>query len=80
MGKVRTESIKRVARDLLRRYPERFGKDFEENKKSLEGLIVYDAKKTRNRVAGYITRLKRVEEARTKVLESAEEGALEKEA
>jgi len=80
LGKVRTESIKRIARELVKKYPDRLTKDFEENKKNIEGLLVYDAKKMRNRVAGYITRLKRAEEARVKAEQTPEEQTIEKEA
>jgi small subunit ribosomal protein S17e len=40
----------------LQRHPEAFGTDFEENKKSLEGLAVIPSKQLRNRIAGYITK------------------------
>ncbi|MCK4424868.1 30S ribosomal protein S17e, partial [Candidatus Bathyarchaeota archaeon] len=36
MGKVRTELIKRIAKELLRRYPDKFSKDFKENKRVID--------------------------------------------
>ncbi len=61
MGKVRTEIVKRMARDLLSRYPDRFTTDFEENKRAASEVIIFKTKRLRNRVAGYITSLKRME-------------------
>jgi len=79
LGKVRPEGIKRIAKELIKKYPDRFSKNFEENKKNLEGLLIYDGKKMRNRVAGYIIRLKRVEEIQAEALQSPEESATDRE-
>ena len=57
MGKVRTEQVKRVARELLERYEGKFTTDFETNKKLVDALTNISSKKLRNRVAGYTTRL-----------------------
>lgn len=62
MGKVRTESVKRLAEELLSRYPRQFGSDFEANKSFLNSLGLKISKKMRNRVLGYITQLKQMEE------------------
>ena len=72
MGKVRTETVKRTARDLMERYPDRFTADFEANKKAIAEVFTPDSKRLRNRVAGYATRIRIVEEAR-KNLEAATE-------
>lgn len=64
MGKVRTETIKRVARELAQSYPGRFTGAFEENKKTVEELVDYKSKKVRNLIAGYVTRIQRIEETR----------------
>lgn len=61
MGKVRIDVVKRAARDLLGRYPDRFTADFEENKKAVSELMAFETKKLRNKVAGYVTSLKRAE-------------------
>ena len=61
MGKVRTESVKRLANELLRRYPRRFSTDFEANKNFLNSLGIKMTKKMRNRTVGYITQLKQME-------------------
>ncbi len=56
-GKVRTELEKRIARELVERFPDKFTTDFETNKKLVESLTNISSKKLRNRVAGYITQL-----------------------
>ena len=56
-GKVRTELVKRIARELVERFPDKFTTDFETNKKLVESLTNISSTKLRNRVAGYITHL-----------------------
>ena len=57
MGKVRTELVKRIARELVERFPDKFTTDFENNKKLVDTLTNISSTKLRNRVAGYTTRL-----------------------
>jgi len=57
LGKVRTEQVKRIARELLDMYEDRFTTDFETNKKLVDVLTNISSKKLRNRVAGYTARL-----------------------
>jgi small subunit ribosomal protein S17e len=57
LGKVRTEQVKRIARELLERYEGKITTDFETNKKLVDALTNISSKKLRNRVAGYTTRL-----------------------
>lgn len=61
MGLIRTKDIKDLSRDLYSVYPDRFGPDFEENKKVIGELKITEGKSKifRNRVAGYIVRLAR---------------------
>jgi small subunit ribosomal protein S17e len=56
-GKVRTELEKKIARELVERFPDKFTTDFETNKKLVESLTNISSSKLRNRVAGYITQL-----------------------
>ena len=56
-GKVRTETIKRIARDLLAQFTKQFNKDFDNNKQVLAKITKTSSKHFRNRIAGYITRL-----------------------
>ncbi len=64
MGKVRPAYIKRTARKLLEMYPDKFTDDFETNKRLVQELTDITSKTVRNRVAGYITRLVKVEKRR----------------
>ena len=57
MGKVRPDRVKKVARELVERFPEKFTVNFESNKKLVESLTNISSTKLRNRIAGYITRL-----------------------
>lgn len=64
MGKVRTKLVKRVARELLEKYPELFTRDFEHNKQAVMRVATIPSKKLRNKIAGYITHLIAVSEKR----------------
>jgi small subunit ribosomal protein S17e len=56
MGNVQTEQIKRVARELVRRFPDKFSSNFENNKRMVNMLTQGTTTKVRNQIAGYITR------------------------
>jgi len=53
---VDSEDIISIGEDLLDRYPDAFGEDFEENKRQVERLTEVRSGLVRNRVAGYVTR------------------------
>ncbi len=57
LGNVRPEKVKRIARELVRRFPDKFTADFEENKKILSSIAYIPSTRLRNSIAGYITRL-----------------------
>lgn len=57
MGNVRPEHIKRIARELIDRFPSKFSGDFEDNKQAVSMLTQGVTPKVRNRVAGYITHI-----------------------
>ena len=48
---------KKIARELVARFPDKFTTDFENNKKLVDTFTNISSKKLRNRIAGYITRL-----------------------
>jgi small subunit ribosomal protein S17e len=73
LGKVRTETVKRVSRELLKRFPERFSGDFESDKQAVNDLVSTQSKRLRNRIAGYVTRLKVVEAERIAATQIAAE-------
>jgi small subunit ribosomal protein S17e len=52
---VRTEQIKRLAKELIRRFPDKFSNNFENNKRMVDMLIKGATTKVRNQIAGYIT-------------------------
>ena len=56
MGNIRPTYIKRVAIELVERFPEKFTADFDHNKKMVSELADFQGKAIRNRVAGYVTR------------------------
>jgi small subunit ribosomal protein S17e len=56
LGKVKTEHIKKLAKELMSRFPEKFSGNFDENKQTVAELTEGATTKVRNKVAGYITR------------------------
>ena len=47
--------IKRISSEILEKYPENFGIDFDQNKATLKTIAIVRSKLLRNRIAGYIT-------------------------
>jgi small subunit ribosomal protein S17e len=84
LGNVRTEQIKRTAKELIKRFPDKFSNDFENNKHLVNSLVQGGTPKVLNQIAGYITRFvaaeqrqlreETLEEVETEGAESAEEG------
>jgi small subunit ribosomal protein S17e len=56
LGNVRTEQIKRTAKELIKRYHDKFSGDFEHNKHLVNSLVQGGTPKVKNQIAGYITR------------------------
>ena len=57
MGSIKSKLIKGTSRQLLENSDESFGKTFAENKKALGSTL--QSKKMRNKIAGYIARVKK---------------------
>jgi small subunit ribosomal protein S17e len=74
LGKVRPENVKKVSRELVERYPDRFSTDFQTNKKALDTLIQVYSPKLKNRIAGYVTRLLAIAQRRADEESEAEDG------
>jgi small subunit ribosomal protein S17e len=55
LGNVRTEQIKRIAKELVRRFPDKFSNNFENNKRVVDMLTRGTTTKVRNQIAGYVT-------------------------
>ncbi len=57
MGKVRPLYIKKLARKIVEEFEPYLTLDFEENKQFIQRVVVFQSKRYRNRVVGYVTRL-----------------------
>jgi small subunit ribosomal protein S17e len=55
LGKVKTEHIKRLGKELMIRFPNKFSSNFDDNKHSVDELTEGTTIKVTNQVAGYIT-------------------------
>ncbi len=56
MGRIRPTYIKRVAIELVEKYPKVFTADFETNKVLVGRLTNVESVRMRNLIAGYVTR------------------------
>lgn len=77
MGNVRTDQIKRTARELVRRFPDKFTANFDENKRLVSLLLEGATTKIRNQIAGYITGYlasEEIEDESEEIEEAQEEG------
>lgn len=75
MGKVRTKLVKRIARELIEKYPGLFTRDFNVNKQLVSNLATIPSKKLRNQVAGYITHLVSISAKRKEAVETVSESS-----
>ena len=57
MGRVRTKTVKRSARQIVERYYQKLTMDFQLNKKISEEVAIIPSKRLRNKIAGYVTHL-----------------------
>jgi small subunit ribosomal protein S17e len=69
LGKVKTEQIKRVGKELMERFPDKFTTNFDENKRLVETLTQGTTTRVRNQIAGYITRTKSLAKANPETTE-----------
>lgn len=79
MGKVRTDKVKKIARELVKRFPDRFNTDFANNKRILHEVATIPTPRLRNRIAGYVTRLTAIAKASAETEETPEGTEEEKE-
>ncbi len=63
MGRIKTVAVKRVTKELLRRFPDEFTEDFTKNKEVLARHTEIPSIKVRNVVAGYASRLVKAKNA-----------------
>jgi ribosomal protein S17E len=71
MGRIKQKLIKRTSRKLIQTTPETFTKDFDHNKQAMGSSL--PSKKNRNKIAGYLARIKK----NTKTLIDDEENGTE---
>lgn len=74
LSNVSTVHVKRVAKELIRRFPNRFSNDFEHNKEIVALLVQGATTKIRNQIAGYITHLFAMTATTSTSNENLEEG------
>jgi small subunit ribosomal protein S17e len=77
LGKVRTETVKRAARELIERFPGKFTNEYEANKAAVNEVLNAPSKKLRNRIAGYVTRLKVTDAHRATMMQMSPEAQLD---
>lgn len=63
MGSIRQTYIKRVAIELVKKFPDEFTNDYEHNKQKVQELTDVKTSRLRNRIAGYVTRFRKHYEA-----------------
>jgi small subunit ribosomal protein S17e len=56
MGKVKTDQVKGLAKDLIAKFPDKFNTNFDDNKHMVSQLTQGTTTRIRNQTAGYITR------------------------
>ena len=61
MGRIKTQLVKRITKQLLANYNQNFTDDFTKNKEALNKLVKLSSPKIRNTIAGYLTRLVRMQ-------------------
>jgi small subunit ribosomal protein S17e len=71
--------IKRISTELLQKHPDRFGLEFDDNKKALNDLAIVRSKVLRNELAGYVTSYLRKQAAQEKASMAAAGGEEETE-
>merc|ERR1712154_611869 len=57
MGKIRTKTVKKAAKQIVEKYYDRLCLDFQVNKRVCDDVAEIPSKRMRNQIAGYMTRL-----------------------
>jgi small subunit ribosomal protein S17e len=73
LGKVKTEQIKHLGKELMIRFPDKFNTSFDENKRTVDEVTQGTTTRVRNKVAGYITRTKALAQANSEMDTDIEE-------
>ncbi|MFL6491093.1 MAG: 30S ribosomal protein S17e [Nitrososphaera sp.] len=72
--------IKRISTELMERYPDKFGLDFNANKNVISDVAIIRSKVLRNELAGYITSHLRKQAAQEKASMASAVGETDEEA
>ncbi|MFX1536706.1 MAG: 30S ribosomal protein S17e [Promethearchaeota archaeon] len=65
MGKVRTSAVKIISRQIIKEYGDHLSPDsFEHNKDIVSKVAVVNSKRFRNKIAGYVTHLMKIQKLR----------------
>jgi len=59
MGNIRPTYIKRIAIELVKKYPNIFTDDYQHNKQMVGKLTDVQTDSMRNKIAGYVTRFRK---------------------
>ena len=57
MGRVRTKTVKRSARQIVEKYYQQLTMDFDTNKRVVDEVAEIPSKRMRNKIAGFVTHL-----------------------
>eukprot|EP00767_Chilomastix_cuspidata_P001323 gnl/Chilomastix_cuspidata/144.p2 GENE.gnl/Chilomastix_cuspidata/144~~gnl/Chilomastix_cuspidata/144.p2 ORF type:complete len:121 (+),score=73.11 gnl/Chilomastix_cuspidata/144:56-418(+) len=57
MGRIRTKTVKKAAREIIEKYYPQLTVDFHTNKRVVDDVASISSKRMRNKVAGYVTHL-----------------------
>ena len=57
MGRVRTKTVKRSARQIVEKYYQQLTMDFDSNKRVVDEVAEIPSKRMRNKIAGFVTHL-----------------------
>lgn len=70
MGNIRSQKIKRTAKELVAKYHQHLSTDFDENKILVNKLTNVMSKRMRNRIAGYVTTIMvQIKDGKVQVIE-----------
>jgi small subunit ribosomal protein S17e len=73
LGKVKTDQIKQLGKELMTRFPNKFNTNFDENKRTVDTLTKGTTTRVRNKTAGYITRTLALAQANSAMEPDAQE-------
>ena len=63
MGNIKTNFVKRIGKRLYDSDKEKFTDEYTKNKELVKSMVDIKSKKLRNTIAGYITKLKKIDQS-----------------